>query len=754
MNEIFSKIHSNSSSAAVSQQGSPAKGVAVEANSSPPHLKSVLTPTSLFDIRKFTTSQSVIDLFDPLAEVAAAASAQSSNNGESVPSPEFARAARTASPIPPPPPPAEKSDAVKSRCLEEAVEVPRISVEAEEDSGEEDFAAAAAKEDEANNNRDRGEAVEDSGSPTLKSALRHSYTNVNDEPINVLYVEERSAKYSPEMQEFCDHLRALYLTVGSTKMSGANGGNSTEANSSRLINSGLVWSPRIDMSREGAEGGANASGNNFSLDMYMCSPATKRQLAALNQNSVSLDSSLSSYDESEQSDRSAIFDVKFNALVYAKLTGDEQKTTNVDFSSGQQQSWYSKKLTCALDNVVDIIIYNLATFYGGDGRSEVSWFLFHLHMKLKLPLFPQVNYEDFLLKINGRNEYLVPRSPLCSYVYIQQCKKAGVDISLELVDQTAPEFWRPFLRTETDAEYITSSRFTPDELLPKEAVAAFAGSASANALNGVLERLCLVMAKFLSLNSIDSVRAREGVAVFRELTAQIQALTGVLSHVLTSRLYRAIDGLLRYHRRHIVDYGSGSGGVVSSQELMATFSDACQEVLRASAEVIHLYSVTFPVNWALPFKHAPKLPAKKEDITRQVESFKLRLDSLCQVAPEWKPLYGWFCLRVVLAHGFTVLEYKYTERKAVDMEHWRMEFDRELVFDSIIANLPRETRVDFQLLGIKGGSLSVGGGGSSGAAVTGSKLEGMLNKFNLCLVINLFCFYFSGHPRFHLFLPF
>ncbi|KAH9403333.1 hypothetical protein TYRP_015216 [Tyrophagus putrescentiae] len=243
MNEIFSKIqnnsNSNSSSAAASVQGSPARGVAVDPNSSsPPHLKSVLTPTSVFDIRKYTTSQSVIDLFDPLAEV------ESTTDGQT-PSPEFARAARTSSPIPPPP---EKSDAIKNRCLGEAV-VPAISVE-EDSSEEEDL--VVKKEDDVNNNNnsrsDRGEAVGDgSTSPTTttSSSKRHSYTNVNDEPINLLYVEERSAKYSPEMQEFCDHLRALYLTVGSAKST--NGASS----SPEAPNSGLVWSPRIDMSRAG-----------------------------------------------------------------------------------------------------------------------------------------------------------------------------------------------------------------------------------------------------------------------------------------------------------------------------------------------------------------------------------------------------------------------------------------------------------------------------------------------------------------------
>ena len=362
MNEIFSKIqnNSNNSSASASVQGSPARGVAVDPNSSsPPHLKSVLTPTSVFDIRKYTTSQSVIDLFDPLAEV------ESTTDGQT-PSPEFARAARTSSPIPPPP---EKSDAIKNRCLGEAV-VPAISVE-EDSSEEEDL--VVKKEDDVNNNNsrsDRGEAVGEGSASPNSSSKRHSYTNVNDEPINLLYVEERSAKYSPEMQEFCDHLRALYLTVGSAKST--NGASS----SPEAPNSGLVWSPRIDMSRAGDKDGG---GNSFSLDMYMCSPATKRQLAALNNTSLnsSLSSSVSYSDESEQSERSAIFDVKFNALVYAKLTGEKapdfaSSTSSLGQQQQQQPSWHSKKLTCALDNVVDIIIYNLATFYGGDGKSEVS----------------------------------------------------------------------------------------------------------------------------------------------------------------------------------------------------------------------------------------------------------------------------------------------------------------------------------------------------------------------------------------------
>lgn len=331
MNEvILNKINNNSS-----QQASPSKGVALSSETAfSPGQKPVLTPTSIFDIRKYTTSQSVIDLFDPLAK-----------SLEAEGSPVYARA--TESPIPPPP---EKSDEVEKRMKNLGEVVEEVSDDTDSD----------ATNNNGYKNYDASEGEEGC------SSNRHSgYTNLNDEPINLLYVEERTTRrYSPDLEEFCDHLKALYLTVGTSKSS-----SSTRHN---LSNSGLVWSPRIDISREDTPG---SRGGSFSVDMYMCSPATKKQLAMMNS---SLNSSLSSNtsgnineSESELSDRSAIFDVKFNALVFAKLTGAAEKSTSSG-SEGASVTWHSKKLTCALDNVVDIIIYNLATHYGGSEGAEVS----------------------------------------------------------------------------------------------------------------------------------------------------------------------------------------------------------------------------------------------------------------------------------------------------------------------------------------------------------------------------------------------
>ena len=280
MNEIINKINNNGQ-----QQSQPLQ------TTSP---KSVLTPTPLFDVHQFQTSKSVIDLFDPLAQV------------EADGSPVYVRI--TSSPIPPPPEPtASQSDSKSS-------------------------------DDVKNNNiseRDRSDTADG-------NSHRNSYRTSLDEPINLLQVEERKVKYAADLQEFFEHLRALYLSIGSKNSS--------------LSNCGLVWSPRIDI----------AYHNNITTaDTYMCSPATKKQ------QSMSLSSSNSSGYDDERSEKMAIFDIRFNALVYAKLSGAQVNT--FELTKLTDSMWHSKKLSCALDNMVEMIITHVSyNVERSDGSKDVS----------------------------------------------------------------------------------------------------------------------------------------------------------------------------------------------------------------------------------------------------------------------------------------------------------------------------------------------------------------------------------------------
>lgn len=620
MNEmIINKINNNNNNS----QQQPGMGVAV--SETPP---STLTPTSLFDIRQFQSSKSVIDLFDPLAQLEA--------NG----SPVHAKRA-TSSPIPPAPTLPAKTSPTSSIA-----------------------------EDETNNNGfskrlDRSDSA-DCAEKGQESA-KQLYQN-DDDRLTVLRVEERTVKYALDLLEFCDHLRALYLSVGSKNPP--------------LTNSGLVWSPRIDIS--------NQSGV-YTGDTYMCSPAAKKQQSM----SLASSSNSSTSAGNEDSTMSAIFDVRFNALVAAKLSGRNSPTPS---DAKSESMWHSKKLTCSMDNVVEFIVYNVSfTFEGSRGVKSTD-----------------VNFDDFLLKINGRNEYLVPKTTLSSYVYIQQCKKMNQDVVLELVDQTLPEFWRPFLRTDADTAFITGD-FTPDRLLSSESVAAFIPN-NAGQLNRLLEDLGLIIVQFDSFEDMESMCSERGV--FNELITTIKSLCSILSKILTTRLRRAIENVTGYYQKHIIDNGTGSGGVVSMGELKRHFTLAFDELLRALAEVIHLYSVTFPVNFALSRRLCPTLPCRREDITKQIETFKLKLDVVCQVPVEWRASYMFYSLRVVIAHGFKVLDYKYSDKRTVDSE-WRLEFDKEMVFEStIISELPKEARIDFHVVGVK--STSVGA----------SKIEGKFGNFN------------------------
>ena len=278
------------------------------------------------------------------------------------------------------------------------------------------------------------------------------------------------------------------------------------------------------------------------------------------------------------------------------------------------------------------------------------------------------------------------------------------DIILELVDQTLPEFWRPFLRSDLDYNYLLSSDFTSEQLLPRTQVANFI-PINARQLNRMLEELNMAFAQFLSMTDIELIIKER--SLFNDITSKIEELCCCLSRIKTTKMRRAIDDFIKYYDKHIINNGTGSSGVISIQELLINFKTLFSELLQSFSEVIHLFSKTFPVNFELNSIDCPLKLNRTEDITKQIETFKLKLDVVAQVPIEWKSVYYFYSLRAVITYGQKVLDYKYSDKRAVDSE-WRLEFDREMVFENtIISELPKEARVEFHLLGVKSISVAV-----------------------------------------------
>lgn len=271
------------------------------------------------------------------------------------------------------------------------------------------------------------------------------------------------------------------------------------------------------------------------------------------------------------------------------------------------------------------------------------------------------------------------------------------DIVLELVDHTLPEFWRPFLRSDQDYSYILSD-FTPEQLLPKTSVASFV-PINAGQLNRLLEELNMAFAQFLSMTDIQLIIQER--SLFNDITSKIEELCCLLSRVKTYRLKEAIDDFTKYYEKHIINNGTGSGGVISTAELLAYFNATFSKLLNSFSEIIYLYSKAFPVNFELNPNDCPRFPTRTDDITKHIETFKLKPDVVAQVPKEWRSIYYFYSLRATITHGYKVLDFKYSDRHVADSE-WRLEFPREMVFENtIISELPREARVEFHLLGVK-----------------------------------------------------
>ena len=265
----------------------------------------VLTPTSVYNVKQFHNSQSIIDQFDPLL-------AQSDLIENCV---------RIAT----------------SSSIPSSIEKLKYDIDDVTNNNN-----SIKNRNRKKSNSDLTDGGVSSSSPTNNRSNRNSYHNVHNEPINLLQIEERTVKYSDDLQYYLDHLRALYTSICSKgKFS--------------LSNSGLVWSARIDVTNIVPPP---------PIDTYMCSPSvqiqkTQNLLSLNNNNNINYNNSDSAQNSQlELCSTSAIFDVRFNSLVHAKLAG--APIPNVDAILKSDTVWYLRKVNCSIDNSVEMIINEIS----------------------------------------------------------------------------------------------------------------------------------------------------------------------------------------------------------------------------------------------------------------------------------------------------------------------------------------------------------------------------------------------------------
>lgn len=467
--------------------------------------------------------------------------------------------------------------------------------------------------------------------------------------LSCLRVKERPLnKFNNELEQFCAHLKALYIS-STTKDS--------------LINLGLVFSPRIE---------------------------------------------LNLYEQRTGEENKAIFIVRYHSIVWTKLL--PQSSPN---KAGNQNQWDFVKINCDISSNVDLLIYNV------------------LNNMPALPdaVLDSLEKSNYLLKISDRNEYLVPNTSLDSYLYIHQCKKMNLDITLELVDCTLKELWRPFQRSERDIHFIEHS-LAVQHLLPVEAAESFV-SISATQICHMINNFDNAFARFLSfLPDVAYLRKERGH--FNNILTQVRTMVALLSNVEPVELTKAIDYLKAIFEKDVLDRTEMDG----SSDLVDKFSKAYTCMTKALAELIQIYSKAFPVNFCLDSSEVANVGSgtlskrttkRSASITELKNVVTLRIDVVAQLPEYLASQYHQFALRVVAYHGTCVLDARYTSHPqtpsaAIDCGYRRIEINEELALDRIfVSDLPRESRLEFMLIGFRG-PVNIGGGAAADGIASGQLL--------------------------------
>lgn len=328
---------------------------------------------------------------------------------------------------------------------------------------------------------------------------------------------------------------------------------------------------------------------------------------------------------------------------------------------------------------------------------------------------------------------------MSSYVYVQKCNKANKDVVLELVDQTTPEFWRPFLRLQTDTEKILE-KSSADQILPSAVVNKFASS-NADQLNRYIDEFNIAHTTFISSFTdigksfsiedfyskskfFSSANLQEQKFLFINIMECIQQISSFLSHIETASLNNSIELLKRWFKN--IDQIDDKNA--SIENITLNFKSTLSMVVKEFLEIIQMYSKAFPVDFELSKKFSELNSSnlkRKEEITKNVGLFTIAVDVCTQLPKEWITDFNSLALFVTIFHGLQILDFRTTNRVQIQNSR-RATFAHLLKFKYLTSTLPRETRVEFVLVGFR----SNASGRQEGKNLFMEKFISFLNKKN------------------------
>ncbi|XP_048878398.1 phosphatidylinositol 4-phosphate 3-kinase C2 domain-containing subunit beta isoform X2 [Brienomyrus brachyistius] len=316
--------------------------------------------------------------------------------------------------------------------------------------------------------------------------------------------------------------------------------------------------------------------------------------------------------------------------------------------------------TCDGSSTVDLLIYQT---------------LCYAHDDLVL-----IDVEDYLLKVCGREEFLMNNQTLASLEYIQQCLKFDWEIRLFLTKRSTIS--QELVRTEEDDE--TPSTMNHSILLQERPIKQTV----------TREALTLLLDTFH--NEAESFVLSETELPLRveRLVQSVKALCSSLASIETPDITAALSQLpacpCRLQPRVLKDIS-----VLASQE---NREKVVEKLTSSILELVELYCSTFNANFhTTPQSYRPSAPLQEAGFVTSVLSFSVY--AAHRIPITWAASYEGFFLSCSLTHGGAELcAPQHTSKQPVSKYLFHLVvWDQRICFPVQINRLPRETQLTVTL---------------------------------------------------------
>lgn len=306
-----------------------------------------------------------------------------------------------------------------------------------------------------------------------------------------------------------------------------------------------------------------------------------------------------------------------------------------------------------------------------------------------------VDFDAFILKVFGRNEYLASDSILQDYSYVLECHKFDRDVRLTLVK--AEDVERVFARTEEDDRRITQD-FSTESLIPNRLLQEFS-LINFTRIKILIETLDREVEKSLNNCRYETIINYTGVK------QAVQAIASQLSNMESEDLRLALEDFTE-RIKSLSEFKSSSGSTTTDidSNQMQLIETSVHKIYSGVKEIIQLYSEAFPVDFTI-ISSLTKSTSRIKASTDCSEDILCYIGQLSQPCLEWHDKFRKFFCLIELFHGEKKIAWTKTQTQYLStsfLKFDRIQFEEWITFEGFpLKKLPRETCLYFSIIGIE-----------------------------------------------------